>query len=156
SIQRFFQSNHDVGLDVGAALRSRLTSAKSAESRTAAAATEKRFEEVTESGSAEFKLNSTAIATPSIKSTFRWLGAPLRRLLEFARPCSIFTELVVFFSFLRVAQDFVRFIYLFKFFFSGLFVLGDVGMMFAGQLAKSAANLVFAGRFRHAECFVII
>src|SRR5881397_515037 len=46
SVQRFFKCNHDVGFDIGAALRRRLTSAKSAESRAAAAATEKRFEEI--------------------------------------------------------------------------------------------------------------
>src|SRR5439155_6967659 len=46
SMQRFFQRNHDVGFDVGPALRRGLTSAESAESRTAAAAAEERFEEI--------------------------------------------------------------------------------------------------------------
>jgi Protein of unknown function (DUF2905) len=64
--------------------------------------------------------------------------------------------LIVFFAFLWVAQYFVRFVDLLKFFFGGLFVLGDVGMMFARQLAKSAANLVFGCRFGHTECLVVI
>src|SRR5206468_1061172 len=48
SVQRFFKRDHDVRFDICATLRRRLTSAKSAESRAAAPATEKCFEEVAE------------------------------------------------------------------------------------------------------------
>src|SRR5882724_9881317 len=156
SVQRFFQCNHDVGLDIGSALGSRLTSAKSAESRAAAAASEKGFEKVAESGTAELELNATAIAAPLVISAFRWLWAPLWRRLESARSVPICAELIVFCTFLRVAQYLVRFVDLLKFFLSSRLVLGDVGMMLARQFAKSAANLIFGGRLGHTQGLVII
>src|SRR5437870_10476301 len=77
SVQRFFKCDHDVGFDIGATLRRRLTSAKSAESRTAATASEKCFEEVAETCSIEFELNSAAVAAPLIKSATRLLSSLL-------------------------------------------------------------------------------
>src|ERR1044071_8938485 len=144
SVQRFFQCHHDVGLDVRPTFRSALASTKSPESRAAAAPTERGFEKVPESGSAELKLNSTtAIAAPLVISALRWLWAPLWRRLESARSVPICAELVVLCAFLWVAQYLVRFVDLFKFFFSSLLVLGNVGVILARQFAKSAANLIF-------------
>src|SRR4029077_6685135 len=148
-VQRFFQRNHDVGLDIRPTLRRCLASAKSAESRAATPATEKGFEKVAEAGSAEFELNSTAIAAPLVISPFGWLWAPLWRRLESPRSVPICAELIVFCTFLLVAQHLVRFVDLFKFFFGGLLVLSDVGVILSRQFAKSAANLIFGRRLRH-------
>src|SRR5205823_14486269 len=116
---------------------------KSAKCRAAAAATEKRLEEVAESGPTELKLHATAVAAPLIVSTFSRLRAPLWRRLETAGLIPIRAELIVLFPFLWIAQDLVRFVDLLEFLFGGLLVLGDVRVMLARQLAKSAANLVF-------------
>ena len=133
-------------------------SAEPAECGTTAPAAEKRFEEIAEPGSAELELNSAAaIAAPLIKSAAGLLLAlPLRRRLETAGPVPIRAELIVFLPLFRIAQNFVRFVDLLKFFFGGLFVLGHIGVILARQLAKSAANFVLARRFRHPECLVII
>src|SRR5204862_4958794 len=139
------QCNHNVGFDIGSAFSCGLASAKSTESRAAASSAEKRFEEIAEAGSAEFELNSAAVATPLIISAFRWLRTPLRRRLKSARSIPISAELVIFFAFLWIAQYFVGFVDFLKFFLGCLLILGHVGMMFARQLAESAANLVFAG-----------
>src|SRR5215218_6504270 len=71
SVQRFLQRNHDIGFYIGAAFRRGLASPESAESRSSAAATEKRFEEIAESCPAKFELDTTAVAAPSVKSAFR-------------------------------------------------------------------------------------
>src|SRR5437867_4266946 len=59
-------------------------------------------------------------------------------------------------SCLASTQSPVRFVDFLKFFLSSRLVLGNVGMMLARQLAKSAANLVFAGRLGHTQGLVII
>src|SRR5207237_278133 len=103
SVQRLFQSDHDIGFDIGPALGRCLTSAKSAKCRAAAAATEKRLEEVAESGPTELKLHATAVAAPLIISSFSRLRAPLWRRLETARLIPIRAELIVLFPFLWIA-----------------------------------------------------
>src|SRR4029453_12715299 len=155
-VQRFFQCDHDVRFDIGSALRCGLTSAKSAESRAATASAEKRFEEIAEAGPADFELNAAAIAAPLIISAFRRLRTPLWGWLKSARSIPICAELIVFFPFFGVAQYLVRFVDFLKFFLGGLLVLRDVGVVFARQLAKGVADLVFAGRLRHTERLVII
>src|SRR6266404_4691649 len=158
SVQRFFKCDHDVGFDIGATLRSRLTSAKSAESRAAAATAEKCFEEVAEPRSVELELNSAAIAAPLIKSAAGLLSLPLPvgRWLEPTRTIPIRAELIVFFTLFGIAQHLVGFVDFLKFFLGGLFILGDIGMIFPGQLAKSATDLLLGGGFRNTECLVII
>src|SRR6266705_6169211 len=144
SVQRFFKCDHDVGFDIGAALRRRLTSAKSAESRAAAATAEECFEEVAEPRSVELELNSPAIAAPLIKSAAGLLSLPLpvRRWLEPARTIPIRAELIRFLAFLGVSRHLIRFVDFLKFFLSDLFVLGNIRMIFPRQLAKRAANLI--------------
>src|SRR5438876_1216593 len=158
SVQRFFKRDHDVRFDIGATLRRRLTSAKSAESRAATAAAEKRFEKIAEAGSVELELNAAAVAAPLIKSAAGLLSLPLpvRGRLEPARSIPIGAELNIFFPFLGIAQHFISFVDFLKFFFGRLFVLGDIGMIFPSQLAKSATDFVLGGRFRNTECLVII
>src|SRR4029453_11225430 len=157
TVQRFLEGNHNVRFYVGSALGCRSASAESAECRTAAPAAKKCFEEVAESGSAELELDpAAAITTPLIKPTAWLLSFPLRRRLETARPVPIGAELIVFLSLFRIAENLVRLVDLLKFFLGGLFVLGHVRVILARELAKSAANLILARRFRHPECLVII
>src|SRR5207249_11612140 len=118
-------------------------------------AAEERFEEVAESSSAKFELDP-AVTAPLVKSAFGWLCHPSPRRLKSARPVPIRAKLIVLLSLFRVAQHLVGFVDLFKFLFRGLFVLGDIGMMFPRQLAKCGANFVLGGRFRDTECFVIV
>src|SRR5438105_7165852 len=117
-------------------------STESTESRTAATAAKKSFKKIAESGAVEFKLDTAAtVAARLIKST-AGLTAPLRRRLESARLVPIGAELIVLLALLRIAQDFVGFIDLLKFFFGRLLVLGDVGMIFARQFPERAFDLV--------------
>ena len=63
TVQRFFQRDHDVGLDILPAFRRRRTPAEAAaERRLAASAAEERFEKIAEPGPAEFKLHAAAVA----------------------------------------------------------------------------------------------
>src|SRR5438876_11522277 len=112
SVQCFFKRDHDVRFDICATLRCRLTSAKSAESRAAAPATEKCFEEVAESCAIKLELNAAAVAAPLIKSAAGLLSLPLplRRRLEPARSIPIGAELIIFLALFRVAQRLVGFV----------------------------------------------
>src|SRR5882724_11699771 len=158
SVQCFFKCDHDVGFDIGATFRCRLTSAKSTESRTAAATAEECFEEVAESRSVELELNSAAIAAPLIKSAAGLLSLPLpaRRRLEPARSIPIRAKLIVFLALFRIAKHLIGFVDFLKFFFGRLFIFGNIGMIFPRQLAKCTANLVVSGRFRNTKCLIII
>ena len=158
-MQRFFQRNHDVGFDIGPALRCGLTSAESAESGTAATAPEERFEEIAEAGAAEFELHAATVASPLVKSAAGLLSFPLLPAgwrLKSAGPVPIRSELIVFLALFGVTQHLVCFVDLLEFFFGGLFVFRYIGMIFARQLAKRAADLVICGRLRHTERLVII
>ena len=155
-MQRFFKRDQNVGFDIRSALCGCFASAESTECRAAAAAAEKSFEKIAEPSPTEFKLHAAAtVTTPLIKSS-TGLTAPLRRRLESARLVPVGAELIVFLALLRVAQDFVGFIDLLKFFFGGFFVLGDVRMIFPRQFPKRASDLIVRRRFGNAECFVII
>src|SRR5438876_7478583 len=77
SVQCFFKCDHDVGFDIGATFRCRLTSAKSTDSRTAAVTAEECFEEVAEPGSAELDLHSAAMAASLLHSATGLLSLPL-------------------------------------------------------------------------------
>src|SRR5207244_7055375 len=155
TVESFFQRDHDVGFHVGPAFGCRLTPAESTESRSAAPAAEKRFEEIAESSSAKFELDP-AVTAPLVKSAFGGVCPPSRRRLKSARPVPIGPELIVLLPLFRVAQYLVGFVDLLKFLFRRLFVLGDIGMMFPRQLAKCGANFILGGRFRDTECFVIV
>src|SRR6266705_4833629 len=121
SVQCFFKRDQNVGFDIGSAFGRCFASAESAESRTTTPAAEKSFEEIAEPGASEFKLDAAAIAAPLIKSSAR-LTTPLRWRLETARLLPIGAELIVFLALLRIAQDFVGFIDLLKFFLGDFFV----------------------------------
>src|SRR5439155_25871408 len=119
---------------------------------------EKRPAALPEPGSTAFALHPTAITTPLLNSAAGLLSSPLpfRRWLEAASPIPICAELVIFFTLFGVTQYLICFVDLLEFLFCGLFVVGHIRMMFARQLAKGAADLLVAGRFRHTECLVII
>ena len=80
----------------------------------------------------------------------------MRRGLKTAGPVPVSAELIVFLALFRIAQNFVRFVDLFKFFFGGLFVLGHVRVILSRQLSKSAADLIVGSRFLYPERLVII
>ena len=106
-MERFFERDHNVRFDIAPAFGCRRTSAKPAESRSAAAAAEKRLEEIAEAGSAKLEFDSAVAASVSIKSTSGLLRSPSRRWLKSARPIPIGAKLIVFLSFFRIAQDLI-------------------------------------------------
>src|SRR5947207_5532102 len=158
-MERFFERDHDVGFDIAAALGSSrpLSKTSSAETSRPASAAKKLLEEIAEAGPAEFEFHATAVpGAVATESTTRLLRIPSRRWVEPARLIPIRAQLVVFLSFLRIAEDLVGFIELFEFFFRGRLVLVDVRMVFARQLAERLANFIVAGGLRDAERLVII
>jgi hypothetical protein len=158
-MQRFLERDHNVGFDIGPALSRGLTPAKFSERRAAVAAAKNRLEEIAETSAAELKLDPAILAAPLMKSAAGLLRFPLLpagRRLKSAWPVPIGAQLIVFLALLRIAQDFVGFIDLLKLFLGSFFVPGDVRMIFAREFAKRAADFLSAGRFRHAERFVVI
>ena len=158
-MERLLKRDHDVGFDIAAALGSSrpLSKTSSAETSRPASAAKKLLEEIAEAGPAEFEFHATAVpGAVATESTTRLLRIPSRRWVEPARLIPIRAQLVVFLSFLRIAEDLVGFIELFEFFFRGRLVLVDVRMVFARQLAERLADFIVARRFRNAERLVII
>src|ERR1041385_311264 len=158
-MQRFLESDHDVGLDIGAPFRPRFAAAGSSKGRTTTTAAEKRFKEIAEPGAAELKFDAPILAAaplPSLRSAARRARAPTRWRLKAARLVPARAKLVIFLPLLRVAQHFVGFVDLFKLFFGRFFILGHVRMILARQFAKRGPNLTVGRCFRDPERLVII
>ena len=158
-MQRFFEGHKNIGFDIRAAFSSCFAPAESAESGTSASTAEKCFEEIAEAGAAEFKLHAAAISAVLIKSAAGRLlksTSPIRWWLKSTWLIPIRAELIVLLALFRIAQDFVRFIDLLKFFFGRFFVLGDVGMIFAGQFPERAFDFVICRGLGNTQRFIII
>ena len=65
-------------------------------------------------------------------------------------------EFVVFFAFVRVAEDFVGLVDLFEFFLGRLFVLGQIGMVLPREFAEGFFDFVGRRRFGDTERLVVI
>ena len=73
SVQRFFERNHDVRLDIAASRRARLPAkspSTASEGRLPASSAKKRFEEIAETGAVKFKFDAP-VAAGTIKSAAR-------------------------------------------------------------------------------------
>src|SRR5690242_20500193 len=68
----------------------------------------------------------------------------------------VFSQLIVLFSFFRIAQYFIGFICLLEFFFRGFISRIFIRMIFHRQLAECFLNFLLGGGFLYAEDFVII
>src|SRR5215218_7491418 len=159
-MERFFQRNHDVGLDIAAAFRSRPAPAKlsrgaAPESGLPATAAEECLEKIAESRPAKFKLDAAPIAAPE-RAAVRALSPPWRRLETATRLVPVRPELIVSLPLLLIAQDLVGLIDLFELLLRPRLVLRHVGMELARQLPKCRLDFVIACRFRDAEGLVII
>jgi hypothetical protein len=150
--KRFLERDHDVRFDILPALDRSRSLTESAESRLAAAGPKERFEEVAESRAAKLELDSTAIATGASAKAAASVASPTRRRLKTARLIPIGAELIVLGTLLGITQDFVGFVDLFEFFLGLGFLpgLGEIGMMFPGELAESALDFICARRLAHA------
>ena len=116
---------------------------------------EQLLEEIAEARAAKFKVLARH-ALPAAKRLAAAKTAGTGRRTEFRAGFPVRAQFVVFFALVRVAEDFVGLVDLLEFFLGLLFVLGDIGMKFTRQLAKSFFDLVLARRARHAEALVII
>src|SRR5437763_77698 len=83
-------------------------------------------------------------------------AAPIRWRLKSTGPVPIRSELIVFLSLLRIAQDFVGFVDLLKFFLGRFFVLGDIRMILARKFPERALDFVLGRGFGNAERLIII
>ena len=116
---------------------------------------EKCLEKIAEARAAELELlvaRAGAIAAIATGET----AATRRRTEPAAGLLPIRTEFIVFFPFLRIAENLVGLVDLFEFFLGRFFVLGQIGMVLAGQLAEGLLDFVGRGRFGHAEGFVVV
>src|SRR4051812_32216702 len=68
----------------------------------------------------------------------------------------VFSVLIVFLPFLRIAQYFMRFVDKLKFFLRAVIVRIEIGMEFSCQLAVSFLNITFTGMLVHFKRLVII
>ena len=154
----FFKRDHDVALDVVAALGellfAQIRATAKAAARTAPRAAEHLLEEIAEARAVEFKFLRTGVAAA------KCLAAPevfrARRRPEFRAGLPVRAEFVVFFALVRVGQDFVSLVDFLEFFLGLFFVLGDVGMIEAREFAEGFFYLVGSRGARDAEAFVII
>ena len=108
-----------------------------------------------ETGAAELELlvaRAGAIAAEAAGET----AATRRRTEPAAGLLPIRAEFVVFFALLRIAEDLVGLVDLFEFFLGRFFVLGQIGMVLAGQLAEGLLDFVSGGRFGHADRLVVV
>src|SRR5882762_8284196 len=129
-MQRFLQSHHDVCFDVAPALRHGAALPESPEGRPTTTPSEECLEKIAEPGPAELKFDTTVFPTAAVKSTAALPATPLRGRLKPARLIPILAQLIVFPPLFRIAQDFVGFVNLFKFFLRLFLILGDIRMIF--------------------------
>src|SRR2546430_17150886 len=110
-MERFFQRDHDVGLDVASAFRAALalTERTATESRLTSAA-EKRLEEIAEARAAKFEIDAAAVARRVTTKAAARLRVPSWRRLESARLVPVRAELIILLPLFRIAKDFVGFI----------------------------------------------
>src|SRR5439155_11731267 len=158
AVHHFVERDEDIAFDITAACRAaaaaELFRAEPlfAEGKPeAASATEESLEEVTEARATEVELEVPgAVGTvPGAVLLARWR-------LEAGAWRPIRAEFIVALALLWVAEDFVGFVDLLELFLGGLLVLGHVGMVLAGQLAKGFLDLFVAGITRHSEGGVVI
>ena len=96
-------------------------------------------------------LSGLAIRRSPVSLPPSWRRFKARRTL-----LPVCTESVVFLAFLRIAENFIRFVDFLEFFLRHLFVLGNVRMVLAGEFAKGFFYFLIAGSAADAECGVII
>src|SRR5580704_13863743 len=124
-----------------------VVASSSAEAARASAATAKELlEEIAETRTVKMKLGT--VLETAVESALR-----LRRAFGMV---PILAQFVVLAPFDRVAQDFVGFVDLLELFLGGGFVLGDVGMIFAGERAEGLFDFGVGGVSRHAEHGVVV
>ncbi len=145
-MRRLLQSDHDDALDILTLLGFRLAKI----GLPAAGAAEKLLEEVAETGAAELEVFGFGSAAPLVSAVASRHRSPVSALFP------ISAQVVVFLALLGVAQHLVGFVDLLEFFLGALFVLGDVGMVLAGEGAKGLADFIVAGRAFHSQGLVII
>src|SRR5947199_2122864 len=116
-MERFFQRHHDIGFHIASPLRFATTLAKIAAKARLSAAAEKSFEEIAETGPAEFEIDPTAVARRRPAKSATRLRAPTRRWLKPAtRLVPISPKLVILPALLRISEDLVGFVDLFELF----------------------------------------
>ena len=103
------------------------------------------LEEIAEAGAAEVELLRRAAS-----------AALAAGVGESAAALPIRAEMVVFPPFFRIAEHFVGFVDLLEFLLGGLFVLGDIRVVLAGEFAERLFDVVLAGIARDTEHGVVV
>ena len=97
------------------------------------------LEEITEARAAKMKFLVGA-ARPATSAAARE-SLPTGRRTEFGALLPVRTEFVVFLALGRVTEDFIRLVDFLEFLFGCLFVLRDIGVILACQLAEGLFDL---------------
>ncbi len=155
AVECLFKSHQDIGLDILPALgflRKAHAATATAERipSPAASAAKKLFEEIAEPRAAEMKILAPSTAAGR-KSHAAASPAPAagRRRIACAAALPIRAKRVVFIPLLLVAENLVSLVDLLEFLLGLLFVLGDIGVMHARELAECLANFIMRRRLRH-------
>jgi hypothetical protein len=156
AVPGFIQGNEDVALDI-AALRFLRAEAASLAKTAAHARTEELFEKTAEAGAAEFKfLGAVAGGAATTKGLTATKPAVAGRGTELRARFPVGTEFIVFLALVLVGQNLVGLVDLLEPFLGFFLVLGDVRMIFAGQLAEGFLDVGIARGAGNAERFVIV
>ena len=109
-----------------------------------AATAEVLLEEIAEAGATEIEFLTSRWGTASAGAVASVWIIPVG------------SELVEFFTFFGIAQDFVGLVDFFEFLLSGLFVGGDIRVVLAGKFAERFFDIGRAGVAGDSEGFVIV
>src|SRR5258705_8704733 len=155
------QGHHDVAFNVTALFGGEVFLGKAAapaKGRRAPATggPENLLKEIAESSAAELKFVFLAArpAAPGLASAGE--GFPAWRWTKIRPRIPISAQLIVLLALGRVAEDLVGLVDLLEFFFRLLFVLGNVGMELARELAEGFFDVGLARVARHSEAFIVI
>ena len=151
-MERLFERHHEVGFDVLAPFRESGGILGVSPTGSGAGA-EELFEEIAEAGAVELEIEAGGTAVTGLLPA--GTGAVTGRV-ELGLVAPMGAQLIVFLAFRGIAEDFVGFVDLLELVFGAAFVFGDVGMVFAGELAKGLADFVIARAPVHTQDLVIV
>jgi hypothetical protein len=117
---------------------------------------ENLLEEIAEARAAKLEFGILTALSPPAKALAAGKSSAAGRRAEFRAGFPVGAEFVVFFPLDRVGEDLVGLVDFLEFLLGALFVLGDIGMKFAGELAEGLLDFVILRSARDAEGFVII
>jgi len=155
------QSDHNLAFDIPPPRRRRRSLLKrraraKSPARTAGPVSEQLLEEIAEAGPAKIEFERLPTHPAGAEPATTLKRFPAGRRTELGARLPVRAQLIVFFPLGGIAQDFVGLVDLLEFFLRAFLVFGDVGMVFAGELAERLFDVGIAGAARNAQGLIVI